>query len=514
MIQEKNNLLHRITFVILGAIGGIVIISLISSYGVGLTPDSVAYISVARNILNGRGFIGFDGSHFLLQPPLYPILLVVIKKIFFVDPLISAGYLNAILLGIIVYYSGLIFNKNLKSFVLTIAGTISIMISFVFIQIFLIALSEPLFILLILLYLYYFDVYRVKGDITSLILFSTAVAFACLSRYIGVILIVAGSLSIFIWRTKPYKEMFRHLLVFWLITILPTGLWILRNYFQSDTLTGERAASSYTLPENSLFLFNRILKWFVPLQINGEQLFVLSLIISAGIFTGIIFISKYKEKGLLLKKTGPVLLFIFFYVFAILISSSTTAYDKIDNRILSPIFVPLILLMFIIPDRVITSLSKYLHPRLTTILVLTGLSFWMNYHLTRTVYNIDKFIAQSGEEYGSKAWKENPVIKYLKEHKEFESGYSLYSNAPEAVYILADIETKWSLTKTLYNSPILININPGVERIWYSDNQAVLIWFNNIDRRFLCDLDELKKTNNLGEIVQLKDGQIYTITKK
>ncbi|MHC1738878.1 MAG: ArnT family glycosyltransferase [Ignavibacteriaceae bacterium] len=514
MTQEKNNLLHRITFVVLGATGGIVLILLINSYGVGLTPDSVAYISVARNILNGRGFIGFDGSHFLLQPPLYPILLVVIKKIFFLDPLISAGYLNACLLGIIVYYSGLIFNKNLKSFLLTIAGTISIMISFVFIQIFLIALSEPLFILLILLYLYYFDVYREKGDITSLLFFSIAVALACLSRYIGVILILTGSISIFIWRIKPFKEMFRHLLIFWFITSLPIGLWIIRNYYQSGTLTGERAASSYTLSENMLFLFNRVLKWFLPVQINGEQLFVFILIISAGIFTGIIFISKYKEKGLLLKKTGPVLLFIFFYVFAILISSSTTAYDKIDNRILSPIFVPLILLMFIIPDRVITSLSRYLYPRLTTILLLVGISFWMNYHLTRTVYNISKFIAQSGEEYGSKAWKENPVIKYLKEHKEFESEYSLYSNVPEAVYILANIETKWSLTKTLYNSPKLINIDPGAERNWYKDNKAVLVWFNNVDRHFLFDLDELKKFNNMGEIVQLKDGQIYTITKK
>jgi hypothetical protein len=45
------------------------------------------------------------------------------KKIFLIDPLVSAGYLNAILIGFIVYISGLFLLKHLKSLLLTITGT-------------------------------------------------------------------------------------------------------------------------------------------------------------------------------------------------------------------------------------------------------------------------------------------------------------------------------------------------------------------------------------------------------
>ena len=139
---------------ILGFIGTIAVVFLTSRYGAGVAPDSVYYISVARHIADGTGFIGYDGFNFVLQPPLYPLLLAAIKIIFSLDPLVSAGYLNAILLGLIVYLSGLFLLKYLKSALLTVTGTAYILISFVFVQNFLIALSEPLFILFILPFFY------------------------------------------------------------------------------------------------------------------------------------------------------------------------------------------------------------------------------------------------------------------------------------------------------------------------------------------------------------------------
>jgi len=64
--------------------GTCTIILLTSRFGVGVLPDSVYYISVARHIADGTGY---DGYYFVLQPPLYPLLLAAIEKIFFIDPL-------------------------------------------------------------------------------------------------------------------------------------------------------------------------------------------------------------------------------------------------------------------------------------------------------------------------------------------------------------------------------------------------------------------------------------------
>lgn len=515
MIHEnKNRLLFKITLAILGLIGAIAIFLLTSRYGSGVTSDSVYYISVARHIVDGTGFVGYDGFNFVLQPPLYPLLLAAIKIIFSLDPLISAGYLNAILLGLIVYLSGLFLLKYLKSALLTIIGTAYILISFVFIQNFLIALSEPLFILFVLLYLYYFDIYRIKGTITPLILFSTAASLACFTRYVGVIIILSGAVSIFIWKRKSLKVMFRHLIIFLLITILPTGLWIIRNYFLSGTFVGQRAESSYTLSENLLFLFNTVLKWYLPLQINALQLFFLMLIVAAGIFTGIVLIKKRKIEDIRFNYIGPALVFLIFYSGIIVISSTTTAYDKIANRLLSPVFIPSIFIVFFLLDKILEWLSKHFRQRFIPILFLIAITVWVRYPFMKTFYNIEYYVEQSGWEYSSKVWKDNLVIEYLNNHKHLEYGYSFYSNVPEAVYILTNKETKWSPPKTLYNSPELININPGQKTIWQEKNKACLVWFNNIDRNFLFTIAELQKSTNMVKVVQLKDGEIYTISKK
>ncbi len=505
---------HRILPAIIGLSGACFIILLINCCRVGVSPDSVYYISVARHISDGKGFVGYDGYYFVLQSPLYPLLLAAILKIFSIDPLVSAGYLNAILFGLIVYYSGTFLLNHLKSLALIIIGTIVIMVSFILIQISLIALSEPLFILFVLLYLNYFDKYRSKGTITSLLLFSTAAALACLTRYVGVIIILSGSISIYIWNRKTLRVMFRHLIIFLLITIIPTGLWILRNYILSGTLVGQRADSSYTLSENLLYLFNVMLKLYLPIQMNDQQFFYIMLIIFAGILTLIAYRNKWEKDEIRLKQIGPALIFLLLYSGIIVISSTTTAYDKIANRLLSPIFIPSVFIIFLMLDNILEWISKHYHYKLLPILFLIAIIAWMKYPVTTTIYNIKNYIGQAGWEYSSKSWRDNTVIKYLNDHKQFRSGYSFYSNVPEAVYILADKETKWSPPKTMYNSPELIKSNPDLKNIWQGKNKAYLVWFTNINRPFLYNINDLKKSCNMILIAQLKDGEIYTITKK
>lgn len=505
---------HKILLAIIGLIGASFIILLVSHYGVGVSPDSVYYISVARHVADGTGFVGYDGYYYVLQPPFYPLLLATIKILFSIDPLVSAGYLNAFLFGLIVYYSGLFLLNHLKSLPLIILGTISILVSFVLIQISFIALSEPLFILFVILYLHYFDIYREKKTITSLLLFSTAVTLSCLTRYVGIIIILAGTISIFIWGRKNLKEKFLHIIFFLIITLLPTGLWILRNFLTSGTFVGRRAESSYTFSDNLVFLFNAVLKWYFPIQINAGEMFLFILIIVAGIFGGIVLANKSKKGEIKLGQTGPVFVFILFYSGIIVISSTTTAYDKIANRLLSPIYVPMIIITFLLIDNIFERLSKIFHERLISILFLTGIIIWMEYPIMITVNNVEDYIGQDGWEYSSNAWRDNSVIKYLNSHNQFETGYTIYSNVPEAVYILANKEARWSPPKTMYNSPELIQASSSLKSIWKEKDKSYLVWFNNADRNFLFTVDELKESSNMVKVAQLKDGEIYIVAIK
>jgi len=299
-------------------------------------------------------------------------------------------------------------------------------------------------------------------------------------------------------------------LLFLIITLLPTGIWILRNYYLTDTFVGRRAGSSFTLLDNLLMFVNVVINWYLPQQINKFQLFLLFMFLITG-FTGIyILINRRKQKTISVKPIGSSLFFIILYSGIIIISSTTTAFDKIDNRLLSPIYVPLIFVFFFLNDIILTFLSKRFDHKPVIGLYLILMAFLIKYPINRTDYYINDYIENYGWEYGSKKWKNNSVIDYLNNSECYDKGYSIFSNAPEAVYILANMETRWSLQKTMYNSPRLLI--PQI--IWYKEDKAILVWFNNLDRKFLFNINELKEKITMVKIAELKDGDIYGIAKK
>lgn len=482
-------------------------------HGVGISPDSVTYISVARNVANGTGYVGYDGYYFVLQPPLYPALLAAMSKLFLLDPLISAGYLNALFFGLIIFISGLLLLRHVRYYALAIAGTIAILVSLLPMQIFLIALSEPLFIFLILLYLYFFDVYRTNGTLGSFLLFSIAAALACLTRYVGVALIAAGVISIFAWGEGDVRKRLLHIIYFQLIGIIPAGMWVIRNHLLSGTLTGARADSSYTLSTNILFTYNTMLNWYSSVKVSEWQLFPIVPLLLVVLLVVLAILRRRNVLGFEVSEIGPVILFAILYSTIIIISSTTTAYDKIGNRLLSPVFIPSVVILFFLIDYLVKWASHFVHYIVLTVILLVSMTMWIKYQATRTRYYIEDYIKHSGVEYSSSAWTNNSVIKYLEANKQLKSDYTFYSNAPDAVYILADINAKWSSPKRSYNSPVLLDKNSN-NSIGFEKNDICFVWFYNLNRNFLFTPDELKKTTRMISIAQLKDGEIYVIPKK
>ena len=196
---KYGNLFKKLTLGILGLIGVSFVLLLTCRNGMGVTPDSASYISAARNLVDGNGLLTYNGLHLIVQPPLYPIILAIIKKLVFIDPMISAAYVNAILFGLIIYLSGLLLLKYLDSFVLAFLGTVSVLISYALIQASLMILSETLFIFLVLLFLYYFEKYQSKKDFIFFFIFSLSISAACLTRYTGITIILTGIICIILW---------------------------------------------------------------------------------------------------------------------------------------------------------------------------------------------------------------------------------------------------------------------------------------------------------------------------
>jgi hypothetical protein len=198
----------------------------------------------------------------------------------------------------------------------------------------------------------------------------------------------------------------------------------------------------------------------------------------------------------------------------IVITSTTTAYDHIANRLLSPIYVPLFIILFIALDEILKWLSGYFNGKLITIIFALSIIIWMIYPAGKSVYIINDYKKLSGFGFSSDYWDNRETVKYLITHKNLVSSYVLYSNVPEAVYLLTNLEARWSPAKTLYNSPQLINTNSNLKEIWNGNDKICLVWFDKIDRKFLYSIDELQKDIKMIKIGQFSDGAVYTIGNK
>ena len=85
---------YKIFIYILATAGAILVYLSNVNYGSALTSDSIGYIGLARNLIEGIGFLNYNGEYFVYQPPLYSMLLALIGKFIGNDPLQLADRLS------------------------------------------------------------------------------------------------------------------------------------------------------------------------------------------------------------------------------------------------------------------------------------------------------------------------------------------------------------------------------------------------------------------------------------
>src|SRR5436190_11427798 len=82
-----------------------------SRYGSGVASDSVKYMAVAQNLLDGNGLLDHRGFQLLAWPPLYSMFLAGLSFITGLDVFVAGWYFNIFLLGLNLFLSGIIFQR-------------------------------------------------------------------------------------------------------------------------------------------------------------------------------------------------------------------------------------------------------------------------------------------------------------------------------------------------------------------------------------------------------------------
>lgn len=503
--------------ILLGLIALISFICILLSthrYGAGIAPDPVRYISTARNIATGMGVTSYDDTPFVTHPPVYPALLALVSLFTGADPLVFAHILNALIFGLIVYLGGRLIFRYLSSFpTLALLGTLAIACSRPLFAISGWAFSEPLFICFVLLSLLFSHSYLAKNDIPSLLLLSLSVTLATLTRYPGVTLMLWGALIILIYHPGHILKKIQHLAVFSLLTALPLVLWLTRSYLLTGTLAGPRRPSALTFLENLSSVFTTSLYWYMPRAITEQHL--LFIVISAGfcLFVGFSLKQNWQGIKVRLQQLTPVILFIITYIAFLVISSTIVGYDHIRDRLLSPIYVPLTLVLLILADTLVDSHRRRFSKSLVNSLLAVGMAIWLLYPISSSAIKAAT-LNSNGRGFTSKAWIESETVKYLNDHQTLISKCTFYTNGTDVAYLLAHLPSKTSPIATEYYSSVTVNTMSSLKGTWPKENNACLIWFDKINRNYLFTVDQLQQIANIEPIALLEDGAVYTVSRK
>jgi hypothetical protein len=378
------------------------------------------------------------------------------------------------------------------------------------------AWSEPLFICIVLLFLLLAELYLVRQNSSLLILLSIVTALACLTRYIGITLIVSGWLIISLTEKISPKTKIWHSFLFILTVTGLFGLWIGRNYAVSSTFFGSSMLSDYTLADNVALTIQGVYFWWIPvavidrLGLTGLNIItVVALAIAITCFLRVVPKENRTALKVVLSQTRPIVTFVVIYTAFLVISCTVRRYDPIGIRFLSPIYAPVVILTLSGAQAVIQMMEKqYSKRKINSIVVAISLIFLLP--SMRTVgLNTTTRIMQGAGGYSTDLWQQSETIQYLQSHT-LENNYPIYSNAADSMYILTGINGQLIPWKTASNST---PNNPDSIHPWPASPQAYLVWFDNAHNTVVT-MDELKMKADFSERQRFSDGIIYIVSRK
>lgn len=468
--------------------------------GIGISPDSIIYLSVARNIDMHGALIDYNLKPLVDFPVFYPFFLSIAGFLSRVDPLTVAPYLNGLLFALNIIITGYLTdtfvapNKIYKRIVLLL-----ISLSPALLDIYSMLWSETLFIFLILIFIAAIRSYLKAHHLSFLLLAGAIAAISFITRYAGITVMATGLMLITFDRTIPLRKKAGHLALFGLmaVSLLLLNLW--HNTLLTGSLTGPREAGITSLSDNILF-YGKVVSEWVPLFTQHPLAIILWVVI---IFTVVAITFLGRSISGREYSTAENCFTAFFIVYTVFIIGISTLshFEGINNRLLCPLYIPMLISLTSWIPRQLSLLSGLKFKISLGLLSIAVIGFEMNqFSEMRQMFHEATTYGISG--YTEDSWKISPLSQFLRKHPAaFDPEYDLYSNAHEAAYFNGGINAE-SIPHRKDKSDIYD---------FFSDTGQYLIWFNNFSDTDLISLATIRKHASVIRQYSFKDGAIYFV---
>ena len=468
--------------------------------GVGMSPDSIVYLSVARNLVSTGLPVDYTLQPMIDFPVFYPWFLSVADVITGTDPLVLGPYLNGILFAGTVILSGhLIGQEDRNNTFYQRIILFSITLSPVLLEIYSMLWSETLFIFLTLVFIAAFKKYFSGRKLVQLSVCAVIAGIACITRYAGITVIATGMmLLVFDPGLTPGKKVVH---VTWFTglssAILALNLW--HNLRAEGLMTGPREAGITPLSENIRYYANVIFEWLslpARFQLWYPAIALMLFLVIAGLFLK----RAYQKHNY--TATGNIFAaFVIVYTVFIIGISTLSHFEQINNRLLSPLFIPLLIAITFRMPAYLNGLKKEFRLPAFIGVSLLIVVFQVG-QAVRSAELYREAVRYGVPGYTDNSWKNSPVASFIRgHHNAFDPRYNIYSNAHEAVYFTGNLRS-FSLPHVIDKEDILS---------FFREKGMYLIWFNQVRDPELIGLQSIRKNADLVKKYVFKDGTVYFV---
>ncbi|MEJ5201448.1 MAG: hypothetical protein WHV66_04370 [Anaerolineales bacterium] len=371
-------------------------------------------------------------------------------------------------------------------------------------------LSEPLFIFLELLFFLWFARFLETGRTKYALLFTLAAALHALTRYPGVILIFTGCLALLLFPADGFRKRLLRSFLFGFFSSIPLAMWLGRNYILTGLFAGVRTPAYLTLSENLQLTGQTIASWFFPASWNpiAALIFLALLAISYTIH----FLKQKQNFVQLSNQPLFVLLSIYTLAYTVYMNVTLSVYHnaQLGNRLLSPIFIPLLLALGYLFIRIrhgfsIVMSSSWQKNWLGLILLITLLISPIDaqYKL------VQREVVTFSTGFSMYSLRNSETIAYLQKNP-LPDGQMIYSNCHRCLYVFANIQPALpydSKVRDMYLTP--------------ANLPFYIVWFNEVlpeggtfgEHYPMPDPGELLGMPvKVKEYASFSDGTIYLVT--
>jgi 4-amino-4-deoxy-L-arabinose transferase-like glycosyltransferase len=424
-LHKKNSRVVYIIYFLLASIGGYLAFHAMT-WGPWAFSDSSAYVGAARSIASGNGLVILQSTGNVKTltefPPLFPVLLSILggNKL---DYISTIRWCNIFLFSSSIFiFSQTIYTATRKHF-LSIIATLVFISSPQIITTYTSAMSEPLFLLLLLLSLFLLLLIFQKDVKILRISFYVVSSLLPITRYAGILFVGIFGIGLFTFSRKTSLFMrIKNTILYYFIAFLPVGLWGLSFLYKFNIYGGKRFSFDVTIFNDiarSIIEELMIIKLWIPyvelyldtfteaLIISIVSIFVISLIgwtIKQFSFPNIVIESNKKHFFFLTIQL--ILGYVFFIGF-----THSIAVPQIDiiNRMMIPIYPLWIIIIFMSLDILIRKIEY----RIFITIFIIALSFiGLRYNSLRTNSYI-RAMSANGYGFTARAYQQSGLINEI-----------------------------------------------------------------------------------------------------